>query len=87
MKTFFVIRQGWNAANQSSLCRRNPRNNFESHYYKLVAIVEAVDSASAEAAVLEDVSVYNGQQLFATSNPRAYKGLTDAIRKFESVVA
>ncbi len=47
MKTYYVIRRGWNGANQSSLYgKRNPRDTFESGLDRLVAIVEAEDEAT-----------------------------------------
>lgn len=84
LKTYYVIRSGWNARNQSSLRSvQNPKNSFESKMYKLVAIVEA--SSEDEAclkAEKEGVSVYNNQRLFSVTNPRGIRGLTDAIRDF-----
>ncbi len=78
-KTFYVIRSGWNAANQSSTGRkRNPANSFESGRFELVAIVEA-DSDSEAVTKTDNVTVYNNQTLFATANPRSEKGLTAAI--------
>lgn len=79
MKTFYVIREGWNAANQSALgSRRNPKNQFESRQYALVGIVEADSEEFAVGQV--KCSCYNNQSVFATSNPRSVKGLTAAIR-------
>lgn len=73
--TFYVIRSGWNAANQSALggCR-NPRNKFESRQYKLVGICDADSAESAIAQV--GANCYNGQSVFAVTNPRSVKGLT-----------
>ena len=79
MKTFYVIRKGWNAANQSSVSsKRNPKNRFESNLYRLVAVVQA--ASEEEAIKKSDVNCYNNQTLFATSNPRSVKGLTAEIR-------
>lgn len=82
MEIFYVIRSGWNAANQSSLgCVRNPANQFESSYYRLVAIVT---SDCEESAILKaNAHAYNNQNLFAVSNPREIKGLTAEIREFQ----
>ncbi len=83
MKTFYVIRQGWNAANQSSLgSKRNPRNQFESNQYALVDIVEA--ESEEEACSKFTGTVYNNQSLFATSNPRSIKGLLAESREFRT---
>ena len=84
MKTFYVIRSGWNAANQSSLCRKNPKNRFESNEWNLVAIVQA-DSAESACGQFDGI-VYNNQFLFAVSSPRKVKGLTEAIRNFNAPV-
>lgn len=84
MKTFYVVRRGWNAANQSSMGRtRSPKDNFESGYDRLVAIVEA--ESKDEAIQKCGIEVYNGQFLWATSNPKEEKGLTQAIRDFQRV--
>jgi len=83
-KIFYVIRQGWNAANQSSQgTKANPKNCFESNRYALVAIVEAETAGEAVTKAEETVTVYNGQFLFAESNRKAIVGLTQAIRNFE----
>jgi hypothetical protein len=80
MKTFYVIRSGWNAANQSFWgAVRNPKNRFESRQYKLVGIVEA--ESEGQAVELADCTCYHNQFVFAVSNPRAVKGLTEEIRK------
>ena len=82
MKTFFVIRNGWNSANQpSAFAKRNPKNQFESKQLELVAIVEA--TSEEEACNQFTGSVYNNQSLFATSNARSVKGLTKAIESFQ----
>ena len=82
MRTFYLIRKGWNSANQSSLrSRANPRNSFESGLCKLVAIVQAESAEAARAQFTG--SVYNNQFLFAETNPRAIAGLTAAIREFQ----
>jgi hypothetical protein len=80
--TYYLIRRGWNAANQSAIgSRSGPRNTFESGLDMLVAIV---DAASPEEAVAKcSASVYANQSLRAVSNPRAIKGLTREIRKCE----
>lgn len=82
MRTFYLIRKGWNSANQSSVGRpANPRTNFDSGLYKLVAIVQAESAEAAKAQFTG--SVYNNQFLFAETNPRAIAGLTAAIREFQ----
>jgi hypothetical protein len=82
MKTFFVIRNGWNSVNQpSAFAKRNPKNQFESKQFELVAIVEA--TSDEEACSQFTGSVYSNQSLFATSNARSAKGLTKAIESFE----
>ena len=82
MKTFYLIRSGWNAANQSSTeAKKNPKNRFESNQYQLVAIVEAGSEEKAREQFTG--SVYNNQSLFATSNIRSFKGLTRAVENFE----
>lgn len=84
MKTYYVIRSGWNSANQSALgsCR-NPRDQFESCQYMLVGIVEAESEEQAIEAV--DATCFNNQHVWAETNPRAIKGLTAAIRDFSEV--
>lgn len=85
MKVFYVIRSGWNAANQSSLdAKRNAKNRFESNEFKLVAIVEADDPV--EACGRFEGSVYNGQSLFATDNEKSVKGLVKAIRQYNQAI-
>lgn len=83
MKTFYVIRSGWNAANQSSAgTRRNPRNQFESNQYMLVGIVEC---DSAEYAIEQvGCTCYNSQRVFAVTNPRSIAGLTAEIKEQQS---
>lgn len=80
---YYVVRQGWNAANQSSAwAKANPKNEFESRRLQLVAIVEA---GSEQAACQQFAgSVYANQTLFATRNPRSIRGLTKAIEQFET---
>ncbi|MFM7012521.1 MAG: hypothetical protein ACKO0Z_24860 [Betaproteobacteria bacterium] len=81
MATYYVIRTGWNAANQSAMSRPgNPRNTFESGLDMVVAIVEA--DSSGDAVEEFDGTTYNGQFLWATTNPRQIRGLTHAIREF-----
>lgn len=81
--TFYLIRAGWNAANQSGLFRpANPANRFQSGYYQLVGIVEA--DTPEQACEQFEGTVYNNQHLFAESNPRAIKGLAQAIREYET---
>jgi hypothetical protein len=82
MNTYYVIRNGFNAANQSAMrAERNPKNDFESGYSKIVEIIKA---ESAEQAI-EDcrATCYNGQKLWATATTKRHKGLTAAIRAFE----
>ena len=84
MTTFYVIRNGWNAANQSSTgAKKSPKNQFESNQYNLVAIVEA--DSEEQACEQFTGSVYNNQSLFATSNLRSIKGLTRAVESFSGV--
>ena len=86
MKIFYVIRSGWNAANQSSMnARGNPKNQFESRQYMLCAIVEA--DQTHEAIEKAMVNSFNGQFVFCETNPKAIKGLTQAIRDFSGVDA
>ena len=81
-KTFFVIRQGWNAANQSSFRSvANPSNSFESQYLRLVGIVEA--NSAEEAIEKVNPTRYNNQYVFAETNPRGIRGLTEAIRGWD----
>jgi hypothetical protein len=81
MKKYYVIRRGWNEANQSARnSARNPRNQFESRELQLVAIIEATSEESA--VCLANVIAYPGQVVFTETNPRAIKGLTQAIRNF-----
>lgn len=83
VKTWYVIRTGWNAANQSSMgaCRK-PINDFESHHHKLVGVIDATDAADA----IENVgaSCYNGQKVIAVDGLRKVKGLTQAVRDYRS---
>ena len=80
MTTYYLIRRGWNAANQSAIgSRSGPRNTFESGLDMLVAIV---DAASPEEAVAKcSASVYANQSLRAVSSPRSIKGLTREIQR------
>jgi hypothetical protein len=80
MATYYIIRRGWNAANQPATgSRSGPRNTFESGLDMLVAIVSA---ASPEEAVATcSASVYANQSLRAVSNPRSIKGLTRELQK------
>ena len=81
MTTFYVIRSGWNAANQSaSHTCRNPQNKFESNQWRVVGVIEANDADAAMEAI--DVVCYSGQNLFAVKNRRALKGLTAAVKQF-----
>jgi hypothetical protein len=81
MKQYYVIRHGWNAANQSALCRpASPRNDFESGRMMLVGIV-AAESADQAKAQFEG-SCYANQVLSCETNPRAIRGLTSAIAKY-----
>jgi hypothetical protein len=81
MRTYYVIRCGWNRANQSSMGRpANPRDQFDSNHYRLVAIVEAdSEEAAIESA---NVTVWNNQSVFATANVRSVKGLAREARQF-----
>ncbi len=79
MTTYYIIRRGWNGANQSATgSRSGPRDTFES---RLDMLVEIVQAASPEEAVAKcSASVYANQSLRAVSDPRAIKGLTREIR-------
>ena len=78
-KTFYVIRCGWNAANQSSINRRrNPKNSFESNLYKLLGVVQA--DSEYDAIIGFKDSAYSSQFVFAVTNIRSIKGLTAAAR-------
>jgi len=83
VKTWYVIRTGWNAANQSAMgaCRK-PINDFESGHHKLVGIVDAVDAA--EAIEIVGASCYNNQNVIAVDGVWKVKGLTQAVRDFRS---
>lgn len=85
-KTYYVIRQGWNAANQSSSGRsQTPANDFQSNRLKLVQIVEA--ESKEEAVNSFTGSLYSNQFLFATDNPRSIKGLVQAIRDYNRIMS
>jgi hypothetical protein len=78
MKTYYVIRTGWNAANQSMRSASpNPKNSFESNRYALVLITQADTPESACAEFTG--TVYNGQSLVAVTNKRSVRGLSKAI--------
>ena len=80
-RSYFVIRRGWNAANQSSLYTpRNPRTRFASNELCLLGVYEADSEDAAVAAALRDHTCYNNQHVWAETNPRAIAGLTAAIR-------
>ena len=81
MKTYYVIRTGWNAANQSMRSASpNPKNNFESNRYALVLITQA-DTPEAACAEFTG-TVYNGQSLVAVTNKRSVRGLSKAILNY-----
>lgn len=81
MKTFYVVRSGWNSANQSAARSiRNPQNKFESNQWRVVGVIEADDADAAIEAV--GASCYNVQAVFAVTNRRALKGLTAAVKQF-----
>jgi hypothetical protein len=80
MKTFYVVRVGWNAANQSALGRpANPKNDFESGRYCFIGSVEA--GTVEEAIRMFSGHCYANQTLFAVTTPRSVRGLTAAIRE------
>jgi hypothetical protein len=84
-KEWYVIRRGWNAANQSSLHRpAKPRDNFDSGYYALIAVVDAASEDEATRAFSD--MAYQNQYLFAASSPRQVKGLTRVLREQEEVI-
>ncbi len=79
MTTYYLIRRGWNAANQSAKGGRSgPRDTFASRLDMLVAIVQA--DSPEEAVATCSASVCANQSLSAVSDPRAIKGLTREIR-------
>ncbi len=79
MTTYYLIRRGWNAANQSATRGRSgPRDTFESGLDMLVAVIDA--ASPGEAVATCSASVYANQSLRAVSSPRAIKGLTREIR-------
>lgn len=81
--TVYLIRRGWNAANQSSRgAKANPKNSFESREYALIDIVESDSVEDAEKSCT--ASCYNNQSIFGVTNPREIAGLTEAIRNFHS---
>ncbi len=83
MKTYYVIRAGWNAANQSwQEGKANPTNQFESRELKVIGIVEAKNPREAEKDFLD--CAYPDQTIFAVSNPRSIRGLSRAIIEFEN---
>lgn len=81
--TYYVVRTGWNSANQSSrVSKKNPKNRFESNLDNLVLVVDASSPENAKESFLG--TVYNNQFLTVYSNHRAVKGLTNAIREYYS---
>ena len=80
MTTYYLVRRGWNAANQPATgSRSGPRDTFES---RLDMLVEIVQAASPEEAVAKcSASVYANQSIRAVSNPRSIKGLTRELQK------
>jgi hypothetical protein len=81
-KQWYVIRRGWNAANQSSAHRpAKPRDNFDSGYYALIAVVDAASEDEATRAF--GGMAYHNQYLFAVSSPRMAKGLTRVLAERE----
>ena len=82
MTTYYIIRRGWNAANQSATGGRSgPRDTFESRLDMLVEIVQA--DSPEDAVNMCSASVYANQSIRAVANPRSIKGLTREIRKCE----
>ena len=82
--TWYVIRCGWNAANQSAMAAcRKPINDFESNRSMLVGIVDAVNAKSAIEIV--GASCYNGQHMSAVDSLWKVKGLTQAVRDFRRI--
>ena len=89
MKTtnYYVIRWGWNAANQSSyFCNKSKKGNFGTNYYSLVDIVEASSEYEARSKVSPSVTVYNNQGLIFVTNPRSIRGLTTEIKHFQKAI-
>lgn len=82
MSTYYVIRNGFNAANQSAMqAEQNPKNDYERGYSRIVEICEAESAEQAVEGCF--ATVYNGQKLWATATPGKHRGLTWAIRAFE----
>lgn len=83
-KTFYIIRYGWNAANQPSAGRpRKPKDQFDSGQYELVAIVQA--ESEGDACSQFNGTVYSNQSLFAITNSRSIKGLARSVKEFNEV--
>ena len=79
-KKHYVIRSGWNSANQPSRAAAGNSNDFETNRLRLVAIVTA--DSEQEAIQCAQPTCYNGQHVFAVTNSRKVKGLTAAVRRF-----
>ena len=80
MTTYYLIRRGWNSANQSATwIPRATKDTFESRLDMLVEIVQA--DSPEDAVNMCSASVYANQSLFAVSNPRSIKGLTRELQK------
>jgi hypothetical protein len=81
MNTYYLIRRGWNSANQPAAgSRPNPRDTFES---RLDALVEVVHADNPNDAVSKcSAMVYANQTIRAVSHPQAVKGLTREVRTF-----
>lgn len=53
MKFYYVIRSGWNAANQSSIgCVRNPAEPADHEFFRGVLAIKAENCTSGEFAFL-----------------------------------
>ena len=79
-KKHYVIRSGWNSANQPCAAVADACNDFETNRLRLVAIVTA--DSEQEAIQCAQPTCYNGQHVFTVTNPRKVKGLTAAVRRF-----
>ena len=79
--TYFVVRCGWNSANQPATCYvRRPQNGFQTNRLKLIGIVEA-DSPEDARSIYSD-QCYNNQSLIVTDKPLDIKGLLNEIRSW-----
>lgn len=82
MTTYYVVRRGWNSANQSSVgSARNPKNTFESRLDFYLGTVEAGSEDDAKQKAAELWSCYPNQFFHAYANPRRLAGLLAEVRR------